>query len=122
MNPTPALPRCRPLTATLAGTLLLLSGFGPCLTHADLILEFGDPNTLTPIEEFFFSPGQAQMIGLLVHNDDPVNAVAVSGYTLELAIGGGGPPLGGELGPSFTAADFITGTAIPIDGGFSVTL
>lgn len=82
--------------------------------QAQLVLKFGDPDTLTPISAFEFQPNEVQTIGILV--DNPNGTEKLSGYSIELWIAGGGPPLGGVAGPVFTGADLLTGTPFETDG------
>jgi hypothetical protein len=60
-----------------------------------------------------------QTLTMLVDNTGP-NPVPVSGFTLFLVIGGGGPVLGGSPVPVVTDVDLHTGTAF--DGNFSPEL
>lgn len=82
---------------------------------AQIVLEFGDPVTLAPISSFEFEPHEMRMIGIVADNTG--DSARLSGYTLELGIGGGGVELGGVAGPTFTAADLVTGTVFATDHG-----
>jgi hypothetical protein len=84
---------------------------------AQLILEFGDPVTLTPVSDFHILLNEGnQMLAILVRNDGG-SPVDISGMTLEVTIAGGGPILGGSNGPQFTSADLLTGTPFQTDHG-----
>jgi hypothetical protein len=67
-------------------------------------------------EHTLFADQAGQTVTLVVDNMGPT-AVPVSGFTLFLVIGGGGPVLGGSPVPTVTAVDLHTGTAF--DGNFS---
>jgi len=96
----------------------MLSIVGLPSASAQLVLEFGDPLSLSPISDIQLHPNQTRTIGVLLDNEG--SATRLSGFTLELGIGGGGPPLGGIPGPEFTAVDLVTSTLFAGDHGAPV--
>lgn len=94
-------------------TLVFVFGVIPPAAAA-ILLEFGDADSLTPVSHFQFQPNQTRNIAVLVHNDGS-ETLRLSGYSLELGLGEGGPEVGGTLGPSFTAVDLVTSTLFESD-------
>jgi len=99
---------------------IVLAVLGIHKASAQLVLEFGDPGTLLPISNFELQPNEVRTIAVLVENNSG-SVVRLSGYSMELGIGGGGPPLGGIVGPIFTQPiDLVTGTPFAGDHGAPV--
>lgn len=88
----------------------------PIPASASLVLEFGEVHTLTRVSHFVLQPNEVRDIALLVHNDG-AGPVGLSGYSLELSLGDGGPQLGGPVGPGFTGVDLVTDTPFALDHG-----
>jgi len=76
---------------------------------AGLVLEFANVGDIgTPRINFEFQPNGTRSIAVVLNVQETPERIF--GYTLDLRIAGGGPELGGEAGPVFTAADLIAGT------------